>query len=135
MPNLLVPGISAAIKESKSAKIYVCNVATQQGETDGYSVTDHVESLQKHTYPTVVDCVLVNDTPKNLRPRFLGQPVEEDGRKLHHVKQVYVNLVDDNHPVRHDSTRLAEATLKIYHGIRRGGSPVGTAMKVVVGGA
>ena len=134
LPNLLVPGISEAVKESKSAKIYVCNVATQQGETDGYSVIDHVESLQEHTYPTIVDCVLVNDTPRNLRPRFLGQPVVEDGRKLHHVKQVYADLMDDQHPVRHDSTRLAEATLKIYHGIRKGGSSVGTAMKAVAGG-
>jgi len=98
-------------------------------------VIDHVESLQKHTYPTIVDCALANDTPRNLRPRFLGQPVVEDGRKLHHVKQVYADLMDDEHPVRHDYTRLAEATLKIYHGIRRGGSPVGTAMKAMVRGS
>ncbi|MBC8249515.1 MAG: YvcK family protein, partial [Anaerolineales bacterium] len=61
LPNLLVEDIAKAICVSQALKIYVCNVATQRGETDGFSVGDHVEALQRHVGRDVVHHVLVND--------------------------------------------------------------------------
>lgn len=115
LPNLLVSGITNAIEQATAPKIYVCNVATQKGETDKYVVADHVESLQKHTSPTIVDYVIINDTPRNLGANFLGEPVVNDKRQLKHVQIIEKPLVDDTHPVRHDSVRLAHTVMDVYH--------------------
>ncbi|MCK4450916.1 MAG: YvcK family protein, partial [Anaerolineae bacterium] len=61
LPNLLVEDITRAIRASRALKIYVCNVATQRGETDGFSVGDHIEALQRHVGRDVFHHVLVND--------------------------------------------------------------------------
>lgn len=122
LPNLLVSGISEAIKRSRATKVYVCNVATQKGETEGYSVADHVEALQRHTFTTIVDYVIANDTPRDLGPQFQGRPVAYDGRPLHHAKLLLEDVMDLTHPVRHDSARLARAIMNVYHKKRNGKS-------------
>ncbi|MBM3933270.1 MAG: YvcK family protein [SAR202 cluster bacterium] len=116
LPNLLVPEICRAIQHSRAKKVYVCNVATQKGETFGYSVADHVEALQAHTFPAVVDFVIANNRQVELGQQFLGQPVTNDGRSLKHVRVVASDLVDATHPVRHDSTKLAQAIMDVYTG-------------------
>ncbi len=85
LPNLLVSGISDAIRESHAPKVYVCNVATQKGETIGYAIGDHVEALQTHTFPRIVDYVVANDGHIELGPPFLGHPVAHDRRAMKHV--------------------------------------------------
>lgn len=62
MPNLVIKGIVDAIRHSNSMKIYVCNVMTQPGETDGYAVTDHVNALLDHAKISL-QYVLVNNQP------------------------------------------------------------------------
>ena len=62
MPNLVIKGIVEAIQRSNAVKIYVCNVMTQPGETDGYAVTDHVNAILNHAEITI-DYVLVNNQP------------------------------------------------------------------------
>ena len=116
LPNLLVSGIAGSIRESGAIKIYVSNVATQKGETDGYTVADHVDALQKHTFPTVVDYVLANNTSSDLGPSFLGHPVTSDGREIKHAKLIDEDLVDSDHPVRHESVKLARYIVDVYHG-------------------
>ena len=125
LPNLLVYGIAAAIGRATAPKIYVCNVATQKGETDSYTVEEHVEALQRHTSPTIVDYVVVNDTPHELGPQFLGEPVVRDRRQMTHVQVVEDDLADPTHPVRHDSARLARAVMNVYHGTPRARVPAG----------
>lgn len=68
IPNLLIQEISHEIAKSNAKKIYVCNIMTQPGETDGYSVSDHVNALMKHAgSKKIIDAVLVNDfMPSNL---------------------------------------------------------------------
>ena len=61
LPNLLVDGIRQALAISQATKIYVCNVATQHGETDDFSVSDHFETLVQHVGPGLFDYVLAND--------------------------------------------------------------------------
>ena len=118
LPNLLVPGIADAIREAKATKVYVCNVATQNGETQGYTVTDHFESLERHTFQKIADYVLANTAPIGLGPQFLGEPVLNDDRPLKHARLEQADLADTDHPVRHDSEKLARTVVDIY---RRGG--------------
>jgi uncharacterized cofD-like protein len=116
LPNLLVPDIAAAVRASAACKIYVCNVATQPGETDGYTVGDHVRALNAHLGTGLCHCVLANGnyritlpstSPSTMvQPEFEGDP----GCQL-----VLEDLVDTRLPWRHDSTRLADALLRIYH--------------------
>ena len=61
IPNLLVDGITEAIRSSKAMKIYACNIMTQPGETEGYTVSDHIRALFKHTYEGLFDLCLVNN--------------------------------------------------------------------------
>jgi len=119
LPNLLIPGIVEAVTEATATKIYVCNVATQQGETQGYHVADHVEALERHTSPAIVDYVVANSNPGEPGPRFLGQAVVNDGRPLKHAKLEQAELTDPDHPVRHDPARLAEVIMNIYRRERR----------------
>lgn len=122
LPNLLVSGITNAIDESDTAKLYVCNVATQKGETGGYTVTDHVEALQRHTSLSIVDYVVANDIPRELGSAFLGQPVTLDDQRLGRVRVVTDDLGDPDHPVRHDSAKLAQTIIEVYHGKRGAGA-------------
>ena len=123
LPNVLVPGIANAIEESRVKKIYVCNVAIQKGETDEYTISDHVEASQRHSFPTVVDYAVANDTAVEPWPQFLGQPVVHDGRSPKHVRVITEALVDGSHPARHDSTKLAQVIMDVYHRKRRASAP------------
>ncbi|WP_455538047.1 gluconeogenesis factor YvcK family protein [Terrisporobacter sp.] len=61
IPNLLVEGVVEAIKGTKAAKIYIPNVMTQPGETDGYDVIDHVKAINKHTGSNLIDYIIANN--------------------------------------------------------------------------
>lgn len=61
IPNLLVEGVVDAIKESKARKIYIPNVMTQPGETDGYDVIDHINAINKHTKENLIDYIIANN--------------------------------------------------------------------------
>ena len=61
LPVLLIPKIRAAVAAASAIRIYACNVATQEGETSGFDLADHVEALLGHTSPGLVDIVLAND--------------------------------------------------------------------------
>ena len=62
LPNLLVHDLAQAIAASRALKVYVCNVATQPGETGDYDVSDHVRALREHVSPDPFDVVLANRT-------------------------------------------------------------------------
>jgi uncharacterized cofD-like protein len=117
LPNLLVPDIVEAVRVSPAVKIYVCNVATQKGETDDYTVTDHVAALDLHLGPGVFPIVLAND---NLEPeRDLPQEVEmvapdvdETCAATYHL--VTADLVDPTCPWRHDPAHLSQEVLQVY---------------------
>jgi uncharacterized cofD-like protein len=115
LPNLLVGGITEALKKSESLKIYVCNVATQKGETDGYRVEDHLEAIQAHTFDNIVDYVIANSRPIDFGDRFLGETVVSDGRPVRHAKIVFRDVIDTAHPVGHDSANLARSIIELYN--------------------
>ncbi len=119
LPNLLVPAIAQAVEASSAYKVYVCNVATQRGETEGYTVADHVTALRNHVGRSLFPVVLANDNLLRDDPLgdevasqpgvdmvVPGAPPEADYRV------VTADLVDRDRPWRHDSQRLARALLR-----------------------
>ena len=133
LPDLLVKDIARAIARADATTMYVCNVATEEGETDDYSVADHVEALQAHTLPEIVDYVVVNELPREIRDPLLGEPVLDDGRSLSRVTLMPADLTDPEHPVRHDSSKLARAILEVYEGKPQGRPTVGVARRAIAG--
>lgn len=114
LPNLMVAGITEAITSASANSVYVCNVATQKGETDGYTVAAHHEALKRHTSDSIVDIVVANERPVELGPRYFGTPVVHDGTPLKNTRLVLTELTSSEHPVRHDSHKLAQAIIDVY---------------------
>jgi uncharacterized cofD-like protein len=114
LPNLLVPDVARAVAASRALKVYVCNVATQCGETDGYSAGDHVTALESHVGAGLFPVVLAND---NLDVHFDAPP----GVELVPVsfppdagyRVITADLVDPARAWRHDSDKLARALLDL----------------------
>lgn len=125
IPNLLIKQISEEIANSSAKKIYVCNIMTQPGETDDYSVSNHVNAIIEHSgYDNIMDAVLVNDSlPENLAEKYQAAnsfPVrlDADNIKKAGVKIVPKKLIEESKEgfVRHSSNRVARA---IYHWYRK----------------
>ncbi len=130
IPNLLIKEISKAVNDAKAKKIYVCNIMTQPGETDGFSVSDHIKTLFAHAkYNKIIDAVLVNnDLPKHLLAPYKdagSEPVIVDKEEINKlgVEIVQKNLMEDKRYedghssfVRHSPSRLART---IYYWYRK----------------
>ena len=114
LPNLCVPGISEALNESTAQKVYVCNVATQEGETSGYSVADHLEAIQRHTSNSLINFVIANSDVNPDQTKSTTHPVINDERPLVNAVLERSDLVDPDYPLRHDPKRLAEAIISLY---------------------
>jgi uncharacterized cofD-like protein len=113
IPDLLVPDIVAAIQASRALKIYVCNVATQPGETDCYTCEDHIKVLNEHIGELIFDIIVINNN-------FEGQlssgsewvkptPEAEIEYPIYQA-----DLVDESQPWRHDSAKLARAVMDLF---------------------
>jgi uncharacterized cofD-like protein len=112
LPNLLVPDLAGAIRASRAFKVYVCNVASQPGETDGYDCAQHLAALESHAGKGLVDGVLVNSQiPPNLPERVCPVPVTEE--KSLSVSRFLADVVDVERPWRHDSEKLAHTLLRL----------------------
>jgi uncharacterized cofD-like protein len=113
LPNLLVPDISAAIRVSQGLKIYVCNVATQPGETDRFTCEDHVHALETHGGSGLIDLVVQNNSFNGKLLQDMQWVTVGQGRDL--LYSIYEsNLIDDTEPWHHDSHKLAEAIMNLY---------------------
>ena len=120
VPNLLVGDIATAVRASSAVKVYVCNVATEPGETDGYSLADHVTSLTSHVGPDLFQYTLVNsNTRLGVQPGSGSRLVECDPAVQVElletgVQAVTADVVDHNDPRHHDSESLAAALVELY---------------------
>ena len=122
IPNLLVDGVVEAIVRSPAPKIYVCNIMTQEGETEGYTAADHLEALMAHGEPGLVDLCLANCAP--LRPELVEKYRREDAVPLtvdrESIAAMGLELVErpvaweGGNYARHDPEKLARAVLEIY---------------------
>jgi uncharacterized cofD-like protein len=113
LPNLLVHDLLAAIQVSRALKIYVSNIATQAGETDSYTCSDHVRALESHIGEDIFDIILCNDDYKN--EIGSSQWVYADEKILSDSRSYCTDLVDNEHPWRHDSTKLAQVIMDIFY--------------------
>jgi uncharacterized cofD-like protein len=112
LPNLLVPDIAAAIRASRAVKIFVCNIATQAGETQSFTCSDHIRALDEHVDAGLVDLALANDNYDGSLPGG-GSWVQADHQKTW-IPLHTADLVDREHPWRHDSARLAQTIMDVF---------------------
>ncbi len=122
IPNLLVKDILNAIKEAKSPKIYVCNIMTQPGETDLYTVKSHLNAINKHVDGNIFDYVIVNnneDLSLDLEKKYLDGnsnlvKYDKDQMNLLGIKIIEEDLikVNSNGYVRHNEYKLSTLIIK-----------------------
>mgnify|MGYP005955071289 CR=1 FL=1 len=123
IPNLLVDGIADAVRASDALKIYICNIMTQDGETEGMTASDHVKALLDHSGPGLVDLCLCNSAP--VRPGLVERYREEDAAPIVvdraaiealGVEAVTRPLASETlNYARHSFARLAEAVMELYN--------------------
>jgi uncharacterized cofD-like protein len=118
LPNLLVKGISNAIREATAPRVYVCNVMTQPGETSGYTAGDHIQALIDHVGHNFIDVVIVNNEviPSEFLDLYLEEGAEQVQFDEERLKSFGIGLVCDNiiqfgSLVRHDARRVSELLL------------------------
>jgi uncharacterized cofD-like protein len=121
IPNLLVRGVADALREAAAASVYICNVMTQPGETDGYTAADHVRAIHAHTGSGLFSYVLVNTQAPQNRPlldRYAAQgsiPVDPSVNEIQALGLTAVGLplMSEDELLRHDPLRLATAVLHV----------------------
>lgn len=113
LPNLLVPDLVNAIRASRALKIYVCNVATERGETTGYTCGDHVRVIEDHVSGGLFDVVIANHRYEGKIPDTIDwvkiEPDLEQGYSVYAA-----DLVDNLYPWRHDSAKLGKVIIEIF---------------------
>lgn len=113
LPNLLVSDLVEAIRASRAMKLYVCNVATQPGETDGYSGGDHLRALEEHVGEGLFDLAVMNHRKGAPLPEAIQYVLaEEDLDQTHAIYRA--DLIDDDRPWRHDSSKLSQVIMDLY---------------------
>ncbi len=114
LPPLLVQDLLAAIRASQALKIYVCNIATQSGETETYTCQDHVQALEEAVGSDVFDLIVCNTRYEgNLGTGVqwvrIDQSLEADARLYG------ADLIDSEYPWRHDAAKLARVIMDLYN--------------------
>jgi uncharacterized cofD-like protein len=120
MPNLLIGGIRRAVQNNKkSLRIYIANCSTERGETEGYSVADHIQAIKNHVDKKLFDYSLVNEKiiKKSKNSSGLGEVynITEKEDEILGCKIVQADLINDEKPLYHDSTKLAKEIIKLYN--------------------
>ena len=121
IPNLLVNGVAKAIRESKAKKLYVCNIMTEPGLTDNYSVSDHINAIIDHCGEGLIDYCLY-DTGEII-PEFIRK-YNRDGKDLveqdiENIKEKRIKFAKDNlsvivgNKIRHNSMLIADFAIQI----------------------
>ena len=114
LPNLLVEGMVEAIKASPALKVYICNLASQHGETDGYNVDDYLRVIQEHAGSNLFDFVLVNSNHGHLPTGGQSQVIfrPEDSSMHPEVRFIGADVVNVRVPSHHDPDKLARSIMR-----------------------
>ncbi|MCJ7702077.1 MAG: YvcK family protein, partial [Anaerolineales bacterium] len=113
LPNLLVPDIAAAIRVSQAFKVYVCNVATQHGETESYTCGDHIRALEDHSGSGLIDLIVQNNSFNGkLLKDMQWVTIDKDAEVPYPIYET--NLIDETEPWHHDSNKLASVLMDLY---------------------
>jgi len=139
IPNLLVDGIVEAMRDSPALKIYICNIMTQPGETDGFDAEDHLRVLFDYSPDLELDYALVNTAPINdeLRDKYLAdgaaqvelglaigdglrneqqQVVIEKTNRTHCFRLICRDVLHEDGLVRHEPAKLARLLIEVHQG-------------------
>ena len=125
IPHLLIPEIKEALKNTKAKKMYISNIMTEHGETDGFKVSDCIKAINDYIGENVIDVVVSNkeEIPKNIKERYKkednSEPLvidEEEINKLNLklIKKDFLKIIkmenkkgEINEIVRHDNLKIA----------------------------
>ena len=125
MPNLLVNGVAEELRKSRALKIYICNVMTQPGETDGYTASMHAEAIIKHAGRGAIDFMLVNSAPisDELREKYAAEgtlPVAVDEASINALGIGFVaaDIISQSDAVRHDPDKLSRNVMRMIYDLR-----------------
>ncbi|MGJ9457591.1 gluconeogenesis factor YvcK family protein [Oceanobacillus sp. CF4.6] len=116
MPNLIIPQVKEALRDTKAKVVYVCNVMTQAGETTGYSASDHVRAISDHIGSECLDAIVVNNEviDKSIRAVYAeenAEPVEYDMERLIDMGLEIIegDIIDHTQfMLRHDNNKIAK---------------------------
>ncbi len=114
LPNLLVEGMVEAIKASPALKVYVCNLASQTGETEGYTVDDYLRVIREHVGANLFDFVVVNSNTSHLPTGGQTQVIfrTSDGAGHPEVRFIASDVVNTRIPSHHDPDKLARTIMR-----------------------
>lgn len=118
VPNLLVGGVREAIRWSRAATAYVCNVATQHGETDDMGYQEHIDQIVKFLGDDRLNYSIVNNHAPEadaIRPEWQVTPLSHDGETstINGVQIIAEDVVNDKNPLRHDPKKLADVLIQV----------------------
>ncbi len=120
LPNLIIQGMAETIAKSSAYKIYVCNVMTQPGETDGFKASDHLQAIIEHTNQDIINACIINNAlvPEAALDRYQTEksyPVLADIETIKEMgpQVVATDLLSVKDYVRHDSAKLIKALIKL----------------------
>ena len=119
MPNLLVDGVAEAVRKSKAIKIYICNVMTQPGETDGYTASMHAKAILDHAGKGAIDFMLVNDHPisRDMRAFYAKKgaypvAIDEEAINALGIGFVKADIINESDVIRHDPDKLSRVVMQ-----------------------
>lgn len=125
MPNLLVEGMAEELRKSRAIKIYICNVMTQPGETDGYTASMHVKAILDHAGRGAVDFVLVNSTEisDEMKDYYAKQgafPVKVDEAEINAlgVGVIKADIINETDVIRHNPDKLCKSVMRMLYDLR-----------------
>jgi len=112
LPNLLVPDVIEAIQVSRALKVYVCNVATQPGETDSFTCRDHIQAIEDHAGGKIFDLIVANNNCAESLPENIQWVRVDEGLEKEYA--IYQNdFINHARPWRHDSEKLSQTLIDL----------------------
>lgn len=115
LPNLLVRDIARAIRASAAFKVFVCNVATEPGETDHYSAEDFLAAVNRHIDGNLFDAVITNSRLDAAHPPYWrSDVVAAEWHDVRGIDIITADVVDEANAVRHDASKLARAIIRAW---------------------
>lgn len=120
IPNLLVPGVAEALRESNAIKVYICNVMTQPGESEGYSASEHVTAILENVKGKIFDAVMVNNglPSSSALDKYRGSDqhmveADIDRIKALGIRVIQGNFMSETDVVRHDPMKVATRLMSL----------------------
>ncbi len=115
LPNLLVKDIARALAASAAYKVFVCNVATEPGETDAYRAEDFLAAVERHIGSQVFDSIITNTRLDAAQPPYWhSDVVAAEWRDAHGAQLITADVVDQNNAIRHDPGKLARTVIRAW---------------------